>query len=190
MRPERASKWHSSLTARWQTAVDNYVYVYNSKQPWTSNTSITRETAQPIISMLTVHYKTHHKQQTRKPTAGNTNIYQPVKLRNILSRVWVTIDGVLDWILNLLTIYTHNSELQIIAAPSLISTFYKSLEHLLILFQPVVSSPAVLWQRLLTMEILQLPRSGPLWMAAPFQLNLFFTDSHTELTWLPKWSSL
>jgi hypothetical protein len=41
----------------------------------------------------------------------------------------VTLDRVLDWILDLLTTYTHNLELQVITAPSLISTLYSSLEH-------------------------------------------------------------
>jgi hypothetical protein len=41
----------------------------------------------------------------------------------------VTLDRVLDWILDLLTTYTYNLELQLITAPSLISTLYSSLEH-------------------------------------------------------------
>jgi hypothetical protein len=51
-----------------------------------------------------------------------------------------------------------------------------------------------------TVEILQIPRSSPFWMAAPFQLSsnypltncrwLFSSDSSTELTWLPQLSSL
>jgi hypothetical protein len=36
--------------------------------------------------------------------------------------MWVTINGVFDWRINLLTAYTHNSELQAITAPPLIST--------------------------------------------------------------------
>jgi hypothetical protein len=32
-------------------------------------------------------------------------------------RECVTVDGVLDWILDLLTTYTHNTELQVITAP-------------------------------------------------------------------------
>jgi hypothetical protein len=62
----------------------------------------------------------------------------------ILSRVRVTIDGVLDWIFDLLTTYTHNSELlvQVITAPSLFS-HYKSPQHTLSPFQPAVSSPAI-----------------------------------------------
>jgi hypothetical protein len=47
----------------------------------------------------------------------------------------VTIDGV--WIGY--WIYWHNSELQIITAISLISSFYKSPQHTLSLFQPAVS---------------------------------------------------
>jgi hypothetical protein len=43
----------------------------------------------------------------------------------------VTLDGVLDWILGLLTTLTHNSLLHLIIAPSLISTLYSSLEHTL-----------------------------------------------------------
>jgi hypothetical protein len=58
--------------------------------------------------------------------------------------------------MDLLTIYTHDSELQIIKAPPLISTIHKSPQHTLSLFQPAVSSPTFPWQRLLTVEILQL----------------------------------
>jgi hypothetical protein len=39
----------------------------------------------------------------------------------------------------------------------------------------------VCWKRLLTVEILQLPRSSSLRMAAPYQLTHFFTDLRTEL---------
>jgi hypothetical protein len=41
--------------------------------------------------------------------------------------------------------------------PPLISTFHSSPQRQLIIFQPAVSSTAVSWQRLLTVEILQLP---------------------------------
>jgi hypothetical protein len=60
------------------------------------------------------------------------------------------------WWLDLLTTYTHDSELQAITAPPLISTFYKSQQHPLSLFQPAVSSQTVPCHRLLTVEILQL----------------------------------
>jgi hypothetical protein len=59
--------------------------------------------------------------------------------------------------MDLLTNYTHHSELQVITAPSLIYTLYKSLLQTLSLLQPAVSSLAVPWQRLLTLEILLLP---------------------------------
>jgi hypothetical protein len=70
--------------------------------------------------------------------------------------VCVTVDGVFDWGMDLLTVYTHVWELQAITVPPLISTVHKSPQHLLSLFQPAVSSPAVPWQLLLTVEILQL----------------------------------
>jgi hypothetical protein len=38
----------------------------------------------------------------------------------------VTIDRVLDWILDLLTTYTYDSKEQVITAPSLIYKLYKS----------------------------------------------------------------
>jgi hypothetical protein len=76
------------------------------------------------------------------------------------------------------TTYTHNSKLQAITALSLISTLYKPPQNTLSLFQPAVSSPAVPWQRLLAVEILELPHSSPL-----------FTASRTELSRLPQLSS-
>jgi hypothetical protein len=62
----------------------------------------------------------------------------------------------LDWWMHLLTTYTHDWELQAITAPLLISTIHKSPQRPLSLFQPTVPSPAVPWQRLLIVEILQL----------------------------------
>jgi hypothetical protein len=62
----------------------------------------------------------------------------------------------LDWCMDLLTTYTHDLELQALRAPLLISTVHKSSWHPLSLVQPAVSSPAVPWHQLLTMEILQL----------------------------------
>jgi hypothetical protein len=55
----------------------------------------------------------------------------------------VTIDGVLDWILDLLATYTHDSEERAITTLPLISTIHKSPQHPLSLFQLSVSSPAV-----------------------------------------------
>jgi hypothetical protein len=48
----------------------------------------------------------------------------------------MTVDGALDWILDLLIIYTHDSELQAITAPPLISTIHKSPQQPLNLFRP------------------------------------------------------
>jgi hypothetical protein len=66
----------------------------------------------------------------------------------------VTIDWGVDWILDLLTTFIHNSELQVISAVSLICILYKSKQHPLSLFQSPVSSTGFPWQRLLTVEIL------------------------------------
>jgi hypothetical protein len=49
----------------------------------------------------------------------------------------------LDWGINLLTTYKHDSELHTAAAPPLISTLYYSQQHPLSIFQPAMSSPAV-----------------------------------------------
>jgi hypothetical protein len=51
----------------------------------------------------------------------------------------------LDWILDFLTTYRHEQELQAITAPPLISTIHKSPRHPLSLFHPAVSSPATPW---------------------------------------------
>jgi hypothetical protein len=55
--------------------------------------------------------------------------------------------------MDLLTTYVHDSKLPVITAPPLISTFHKSPQHLLSFFHPAVSSPAVPWKLLLTVEI-------------------------------------
>jgi hypothetical protein len=65
------------------------------------------------------------------------------------------VDGFIDH-------FTHDSELQAITAPPLISTIYKSLEHPLGLLQPAVSSPTVPWQRLQTLDVSQLQTLTPL----------------------------
>jgi hypothetical protein len=44
----------------------------------------------------------------------------------------------LDWWMDLLITYTHNSELQAVTAPSLISTIHKAPHHPLSLFEPSV----------------------------------------------------
>jgi hypothetical protein len=64
----------------------------------------------------------------------------------VLSHVGVTVDDV--WVGD--SIYTHDSELQEITAPPLISTNHKPPELPLSLFLSAVSSLADPWQRLLT----------------------------------------
>jgi hypothetical protein len=62
----------------------------------------------------------------------------------------------MDWLLDVLTTYTHHSELQVITALSQISTLYDSPQHPLSLFQPAVftsRSPA----KASNIEIFQLP---------------------------------
>jgi hypothetical protein len=54
--------------------------------------------------------------------------------------------------MDLLTIYAHDWEVQVITAPPLIPTIHKLPQHRLSLFPPAVSS-VVPWQRLLTVEI-------------------------------------
>jgi hypothetical protein len=61
----------------------------------------------------------------------------------------------MHWWMDLLATDTHDSDLQVITAPPLISTIHKSPQHPLSLFESAVSSPAVPWQRLIIVEILQ-----------------------------------
>jgi hypothetical protein len=74
----------------------------------------------------------------------------------ILSRDMCNYRQCLDWWMDLLTTYTHDWKVQIITALPLISTIHRSPQHPLSLFQSAVSSPAVPWQRFLTVEIFQL----------------------------------
>jgi hypothetical protein len=71
---------------------------------------------------------------------------------SVLSRVTVTLEGVLDWILVVLTTCTHHSKLQAITTPPLITAIHKSPQPLLSLFQPAVFTSRSLI-RLLTVEI-------------------------------------
>jgi hypothetical protein len=83
---------------------------------------------------------------SHSPTKGfNTPIMSRFK------RVWIGLK------LDLLTTYTHHSELQVIKALQPISTPYSSPQYTPSPLQPAVSQPAAPWQRLLTVEILQLP---------------------------------
>jgi hypothetical protein len=83
--------------------------------------------------------------------------------------------------MDLLATYTHHSELQVITALLLISTLYKSLLQTLCLLQAAVSSLSVPWQRLLTVEIPQLPRSLHCRLATVSQLNSLNSQSESEL---------
>jgi hypothetical protein len=62
----------------------------------------------------------------------------------------------LYWWMDLLTIYTHDSELQAITAPPLISTIHKPPQHPQCFSSPLCLHQPFPWQRLLTVEILQL----------------------------------
>jgi hypothetical protein len=97
-----------------------------------------------------------------------------VEKRKILSHICVTIDGVWigEWIYCPLI---HDSELQAITAPPLISTIHKPPQHLLSLFKPALLSLAVPWLRLLTLQILQLD-------ALRFYLHSLPCRTATELT--------
>jgi hypothetical protein len=126
---------------------------------------------------------------------GASNKSPRLRYENItymLSRVRVTLDGVLDWILDLLTTYTRDSELQAINSATVnLPTIHKppqhSLDSLLRLRQPFPgngfnngnSSASALKSSL---------NGGSL--PTLFQLSLFFTDSLTELTCLSQLSSL
>jgi hypothetical protein len=89
-------------------------------------------------------------------------------LRNLQSALWGTINRTqyniftcisgdyrpdMDWRLDLLTIYTHHSELQVFTALSLIYTLYHSLHAV---FSSLQCFNSRFWQRLLTVEIHQL----------------------------------
>jgi hypothetical protein len=80
-----------------------------------------------------------------------------IKLVCILSRSMCDYRRGMDWRKDLLTTYTHDSELQVITAPPQISTLHKPSQHLLSVFQSAVCPTAVPWQQLLTVELLQLP---------------------------------
>jgi hypothetical protein len=96
--------------------------------------------------------------------------------------------------MDLLTTYKHDSELRAITAPPLFSTIHKSPQHPLSFSQPAVPSPAVPWQRLLKVEILQLHalrfclHSFPCrthWR--PFHTNLLVFSSQVDFQLTTKW---
>jgi hypothetical protein len=104
--------------------------------------------------------------------------------------MYVTIDVVWIGELGLFTTYTHHSKLPVITALSLISTLYKSLAH-----TKSSHSLAVSWQRILTVEIFQLPalrlscHSSPCRNLVKCQLNYSAISSQpplqssAELSW-------
>jgi hypothetical protein len=77
--------------------------------------------------------------------------------------------------------HLHDSELQALTAPPVISTIHKSLQHL--------SSSAVPWQRILTVEILQIHalrsclHSLTCRTLVNWQLNCLLSSSLAELNW-------
>jgi hypothetical protein len=83
----------------------------------------------------------------------------------------------MDWWMDFLTTYTHHSELRVIKMLSLISTIYNSQQRPLTFFYSLlyVSSPALPWKRLLTVEILQLH-------ALKFCLQTSVAELNTQLT--------
>jgi hypothetical protein len=89
---------------------------------------------------------------TRLYFQHTSNIHMPLGNSNIVSRSICGLGVDIGFINHL-----HDSKLREIAASSLISTIHKSPQHSTF-FQPM-SLPAVPWQRLLRVEILQLPRS-------------------------------
>jgi hypothetical protein len=66
---------------------------------------------------------------------------------------------------------SHESELQAVTAPPLTSAILKPPQNALSLSQPAVSSPAVPWQWLLTMEILQLHTLKPSLPRLPYRTH-------------------
>jgi hypothetical protein len=85
--------------------------------------------------------------------------------------------------------YTHHSEMQGNIALSLISTIHSSPHRTISFLRPAVSSQALLWQRILTMEILQLPTLRSFLRRISFrtacqlfpQLNWFIISSQPPL---------
>jgi hypothetical protein len=82
----------------------------------------------------------------------------------------MTLDGVSDWRLLLLTTSTHDLWLHLSTAPLLISTLYKLLQRKTSVLSLLQSPLSFSWKRFLTLAIPLLPGSIPFWMAAPFQL--------------------
>jgi hypothetical protein len=91
----------------------------------------------------------------------------------------------LDLWMDLSTPYTHGSELHVIRAPPLIPTIYKSTQHPLSLYQHAVSTPVVPWQRLLTVDILQLHALTPLLVGHRLATELMLRRASRDSTRIP-----
>jgi hypothetical protein len=74
--------------------------------------------------------------------------------------------------MDLLITYTHDSEIQAVTTSPLISRIHKSPQYPLSVFKHVLSSPAVPWQRLLKVEILQLHALNSSVNTVPYRTDL------------------
>jgi hypothetical protein len=127
----------------------------------------------------------HESFKPKKSFVTIFRLYSTKPPLNILSQFRSDYTRGSDWSTDLLTTYTHHSELEAIIAPSLISTLYKTPQHPLSLFQPDVSSLAFPLQRLLRVEILQLHAFS----ASLAELKGLPTDN-TQLTGSPQFCSV
>jgi hypothetical protein len=73
-----------------------------------------------------------------------------------------------------LTTYAHDSQVQVIRAPPLISTIHKSPQHPLSLFPVCYVFTSRSWQRLLTVEILKLHALMSFLLSLPCRTKLSF----------------
>jgi hypothetical protein len=126
----------------------------------------------PILddSKLNTHRRKNFVSRNQNGRTQFGTVYS--KEFRIVTYMWCDYRRDLDWCMDLLTTYTNDSELQRITPPPLILTIHKSPQHALSLFQPAVSSPAFQWQRLLTVEILQLHALGSYLHSLPYKILL------------------
>jgi hypothetical protein len=134
--------WHNQLRLR------NRYHLEKLKYPQLVNKF-------PTLWSTNVHYRIH-KISHQQPTLTQMNqayvfIFFFRFVLILFSHSMNDCRRGLDWWMDLLATYTHDSELQVITASPLISIIHKSPQHSLSHFQP-----AVRWQLLLTMDILQL----------------------------------
>jgi hypothetical protein len=79
------------------------------------------------------------RQNERKKEVKNEWIKkEKEKMTNMLSRIAVTTDGVLDLRVGLFATYPHDSDLHAITAPPLLFTIHKSPQHPLSLFSSLL----------------------------------------------------